>query len=150
MAKVSELISADLRNETYNHLQRLSLEFFGGKRTGDLISRIGSDTDRICNFLSIHLLDFASDILMITLTSIILLKIDPVLALVTLVPFPAIAWLIQRVRVKLRHGFARSSHAWGEMVSVMTDAIPGIRVVKAFAQERREVERFREANDHVL
>ena len=83
MAKVSELISADLRNETYNHLQRLSLEFFGGKRTGDLIARIGSDTDRICNFLSIHLLDFASDILMITLTSIILLKIDPVLALVT-------------------------------------------------------------------
>ncbi|MFN5707024.1 MAG: ABC transporter ATP-binding protein [Planctomycetota bacterium] len=150
MAKVSELISADLRNETYAHLQRLSLEFFGGKRTGDLISRIGSDTDRICNFLSIHLLDFASDILMITLTSIILLRIDPMLALVTLIPFPAIAWLIQRVRVKLRHGFARSSHAWGEMVSVMTDAIPGIRVVKAFAQERREIERFREANDHVL
>jgi ATP-binding cassette subfamily B protein len=87
---------------------------------------------------------------MITLTSIILLRIDPMLALVTLLPFPAIAWLIQRVRVKLRHGFARSSHAWGEMVSVMTDAIPGIRVVKAFAQERREIERFRQANEHVL
>ena len=150
MAKVSEQISTDLRNETYAHLQRLSLEFFGGKRTGDLISRIGSDTDRICNFLSIHVLDFASDVLMIVLTSIILLQLDPILAMATLIPFPAIGWLIQRVRVRLRHGFARSSHAWGEMVSVMTDAIPGIRVVKAFAQERREIDRFKGANNHVL
>ncbi len=150
MAKVSEQISTDLRNETYAHLQRLSLEFFGGKRTGDLISRIGSDTDRICNFLSIHVLDFASDILMIALTAVILLQLDPLLALATLIPLPAIVWLIQRVRVRLRHGFARSSHAWGEMVSVMTDSIPGIRVVKAFAQERREIDRFRDANQHVL
>ena len=50
LSRVSEQISADLRNETYAHLQRLSLEFFGGKRTGDLISRVGSDTDRICTF----------------------------------------------------------------------------------------------------
>ena len=47
------------------HLQRLSLEFFGGKRTGDLMSRISSDTERICNFLSINLLDFVTDVLMI-------------------------------------------------------------------------------------
>ena len=55
LAWVSERIAADLRNKTYAHLQWLSLEFFGGKRTGDLISRIGSDTDRICNFLSVNL-----------------------------------------------------------------------------------------------
>ena len=59
MAVVSERISADLRSQTYAHLQTLSLEFFGGKRTGDLMSRIGSDTDRICYFLSVSLLDSA-------------------------------------------------------------------------------------------
>ena len=53
LAWVSERIAADLRNRTYAHLQSLSLEFFGGKRTGDLISRISSDTDRICYFLSV-------------------------------------------------------------------------------------------------
>ena len=73
-AGVSERIGADLRTGTYAHLQRLSLEFFGGKRTGDLISRISSDTDRICNFLSLHLLDFATDVLMIVMTAV-----DPVL-----------------------------------------------------------------------
>jgi ATP-binding cassette subfamily B protein len=150
LAWVSEQISGDLRNQTYGHLQRLSLEFFGGKRTGDLISRVGSDTDRICNFLSVNLLDFSTDLLMIVMTAAILVTIDPAMALVTLLPFPLVAWLIQRVRVRLRHGFARGSAAWAGMINVLADTIPGIRVVKAFAQEQREIDRFRRANHHVL
>lgn len=150
MSYLSEQISSDLRNETYRHLQTLSLDFYGARRTGDLISRIGSDSDRICTFLSSRLLDFITDVLMIVLTSIILIQLDPLLALVALLPFPLIAWLTQKVRTKLRHGFARSGHAWEAMISVLTDAIPGVRVVKAFAQEQREVKRFRDANRHVL
>lgn len=150
LSRVSEQISADLRNDTYAHLQRLSLEFFGGKRTGDLISRVGSDTDRICTFLSVNLLDFCTDVLMIVMTAAILFKIDLSMALVTLLPFPLIAWLAQKVRVRLRHGFARTSAAWAEMVNVLADTIPGIRVVKAFAQEKREIERFGSRNQHVF
>ncbi|RPI77522.1 MAG: hypothetical protein EHM42_13740, partial [Planctomycetaceae bacterium] len=52
LACLSERISADLRNMTYQHLQQLSLDFFSAKRTGDLVARISSDTDRICSFLS--------------------------------------------------------------------------------------------------
>jgi ATP-binding cassette subfamily B protein len=66
---VSERIGADLRTTTYEHLLRLSLEYFGGKRTGDLMARIGSETDRINVFLSLHLLDFATDVLMIVMTA---------------------------------------------------------------------------------
>lgn len=150
MSYLSEQISCDLRNETYRHLQKMSLDFYGAKRTGDLISRISSDSDRICNFLSSHLLDFITDLLMIVLTSLILLQLDPWLAVVSLLPFPIIAWLTHKVRVRLRHGFARAGHAWEAMVSVLTDAIPGVRVVKAFAQEQREVVRFEDANRHVL
>ena len=150
MAVVSERISADLRTETYAHLQALSLEFFGGKRTGDLMSRIGSDTDRICQFLSVSLLDLLNDVLTILMVSVVLVSIDPRLALVTLAPFPLIAWLVQRVRARLRHGFERGSRAWADMVSVLADTIPGIRVVKAFTQERREIERFNEANENVV
>lgn len=150
LAWVSERISADLRNETYAHLQRLSLEFFGGKRTGDLMSRIGSDTDRICNFLSINLLDFASDVLMIAMTAVVLVMIDLPLAIVTLAPFPLTAWLVFWVRNRLKRGFQRANRAWAEMISVLADTIPGIRVVKAFAQERREIDRFERSNAHVL
>lgn len=150
LAWVSEKISADLRDETYAHMQKLSLEFFGGKRTGDLIARVGSDTDRICNFLSVNLIDFGTDVLMIIMTAAILFWFNWEMALVALVPFPIIAWMAQRVRVRLRHGFARASAAWAEMVNVLADTIPGIRVVKAFAQEQREIERFGRRNEHVL
>ncbi|MFO0817681.1 MAG: ABC transporter ATP-binding protein [Pirellulales bacterium] len=146
----SERISADLRLETYAHLQKLSLEFFGGQRTGDLISRVSSDTDRICSFLSADALDFITDSLLILCTAAILVWINPTLALVTLAPLAPIAWLVQRLRGRLRHGFARGTTAWGDMVSVLADTIPGIRVVKAFAQESREVERFASSNQHVL
>lgn len=150
LARVSEQVSADLRNETYGHLQRLSLEFFGGKRTGDLIARVGSDTDRICTFLSVNLLDFCTDVLMILMTAAVLFSIDAKMALVTLLPFPLIAWMAQKVRIRLRHGFARTAAAWAEMVNVLADTIPGIRVVKAFAQEKREIDRFRRRNQHVF
>ncbi|MCC2970636.1 ABC transporter ATP-binding protein [Massilia sp. IC2-476] len=150
LALASERISADLRSTTYEHLLRLSLEYFGGKRTGDLMSRIGSGSDRISVFLSLHLLDFLSDVLLIIMTGVILFSMNPWLALVTLVPLPFIAWMIHVVRDKLRTGFEKIDRVWGEVTNVLADTIPGIRVVKAFAQEKREALRFREANRHNL
>ena len=150
LALVSERIGADLRTTTYEHLMRLSLDYFGSKRTGDLMARIGSETDRINVFLSLNALDFATDVLMIVMTAVILFSINPWLALVTLVPLPFIAWLIHTVRDKLRTGFEKIDRVWSEVTNVLADTIPGIRVVKAFAQEKREADRFRAANQHNL
>ncbi len=150
LALVSERIGADLRTATYDHLLKLSQAYFGGKRTGDLIARIGSETDRINVFISLHLLDFFTDVLMIAMTIAILVSIDPWLALVTLLPLPVIAWLIHVVRDRLRTGFEKVDRVWAEVTSVLADTIPGMRVVKAFAQEKREAGRFRAANDRNL
>lgn len=150
LALVSERIGADLRTTTYEHLLTLPLDYFGGKRTGDLMARIGSETDRINVFLSLHALDFANDVLMIVMTAAILISINPLLAVVTLVPLPFIAWMIHVVRDRLRTGFEKIDRVWSEVTNVLADTIPGIRVVKAFAQERREAERFRIANTYNL
>jgi len=150
LALVSERMGADLRTTTYEHLLTLPLDYFGGKRTGDLMARIGSETDRINVFLSLHALDFATDVLMIVMTAAILISINPLLAVVTLVPLPFIAWMIHVVRDRLRTGFEKIDRVWGEVTNVLADTIPGIRVVKAFAQEKREAERFRAANAHNL
>nr|WP_246591049.1 ABC transporter ATP-binding protein [Georgfuchsia toluolica] len=150
LALVSERIGADLRTATYEHMLRLSLEYFGGKRTGDLMSRIGSESDRICVFLSLHLLDFATDVLMVVMTAVVLFTINPWLALVTFLPLPFIVWMIHVVRDRLRTGFEKIDRVWSEVTNVLADTIPGIRVVKAFAQEERETMRFREANRHNL
>jgi ATP-binding cassette subfamily B protein len=150
LAWVSERIAAGLRVRTYAHMQTLSLDFFQGKRTGDLMSRVGSDTDKINIFLSVSLIEFASNVMLLVLTAAVLVWLNPRLALLTLVPFPFVVWLVYAVRERLRRGFGRASVAWSDMTSVLADTIPGIRVVKAFAQERREIDRFVEANDRVL
>ncbi len=146
LALVSERIAADLRTAAFEHLLRLSLDYFGAKRTGDLMARVGSETDRISVFLSLHALDFATDVLLIGMTAVILFSIDPGLALVTLVPLPFIAWMIHLVRDRLRTGFEKIDRVWADVTNVLADTIPGIRVVKAFAQESREAARFRAAN----
>ncbi len=146
LSLVAEHIGSDLRTATFEHLMALSLEYYGGKRTGDLMARIGSESDRICQFLSIHVLDFVTDVLMITMTAVILFSINPWLALATLLPLPFIAWLIQMVRDRLRTGFEKADRIWSEISNVLADTIPGIRVVKAFSQEARETQRFRAAN----
>ena len=146
LALVSERIAADLRSTAFEHLLGLSLDYFGAKRTGDLMARIGSETDRISVFLSLHALDFATDVLMMAMTAAILFSIDPQLALVTLLPLPFIAWMIHLVRDRLRTGFEKIDRVWADVTNVLADTIPGIRVVKAFAQEAREAARFRAAN----
>lgn len=150
LALVSERIAADLRTSAFDHLLGLSLDYFGAKRTGDLMARIGSETDRLSVFLSLHALDFLTDVLMLAMTSVILFSINPWLALVTLLPLPFIAWMIHLVRDRLRTGFEKVDRVWGDVTNVLADTIPGIRVVKAFAQEKRESDRFKEANTQNL
>jgi ATP-binding cassette subfamily B protein len=87
---------------------------------------------------------------MIVMTATVLFYINWQLALAALLPFPIITALVQYMRSRLRLGYARASRAWGEMISVLADTIPGIRVVKAFAQESREVKRFNDADHHVV
>jgi ATP-binding cassette subfamily B protein len=146
LAVVAERLGADLRVTAFRHLLDLSQDYFSDKRTGDLIARLGSGSDRIVTFISLHFVDFCTDVLMILMTAGILVWIDPLLAAVTLLPLPFIAWLIYVVRERLRVGFERAIRIWSDITNVLTDTIPGIRVVKAFAQENREVARFQQAN----
>ncbi len=150
LAAVTERMAADLRNRAFSHLQRLGLQYFGGKRTGDLVARISSDTDHLCAFLSDTLIDFITDVLMIVSTSAVLLSLDPLLAVAAVASFPPIAWLIVTIRGNLSHGFLRGGRAWSAMTSILADAIPGIRVVKAFSQEQREIARFERANQRIV
>jgi ATP-binding cassette subfamily B protein len=101
-------------------------------------------------FLSLHLLDFLSDVVMLAMTAVILFSINPWLAVVTLLPIPVIMWMIHSVRGRLNTGFEKIDRVWSEVNNVLADTIPGIRVVKAFAQESREAARFREANKRNL
>jgi ATP-binding cassette subfamily B protein len=142
MSVIGEWVTRDLRRELYTHLQRLSLSFFSRKKTGGLITRVTSDTDRLWEFLAFGIVDVSLSLVMLVGLSAVLLTLDWRLGLVMTLPVPILCWLIFRHGQGMEPMFLRAWRKWSRMTDVLSDTIPGMRVVKAFNQERRETERF--------
>src|SRR5881296_1083812 len=147
MAVLGEWVARDLRAELYEHLQRLSLAFFSRKRTGSLITRVSSDTDRLWEFLAFGVVDVSLSLVMLVDLAAVLLALDWRLGLVMTVPVPVFCWAIYRHGEALNRRFLRAWRKWSRMTDVLSDTMPGIRVVKAFNQESREIARFVRYND---
>src|SRR5256886_9310592 len=149
MAVLGEWVARDLRAELYEHLFRSSLAFFSRKRTGSLITRVSADTDRLWEFLAFGVVDVSLSLVMLGGLSVVLLTLDWRLGLVMTLPVPLFCWLIYRHGENISRLFIRAWRKWSRVTDVLSDTIPGIRVVKAFNQEQREIERFGERNQDV-
>jgi len=147
MALLGEFIARDLRQEAYDHLQKLSLSFYSSKQTGSLISRVSSDTDRLWEFLAWGFVDFVVAILTLCGLSAVLLLLDWKLGLVMTLPLPILLFTLVYYGRRMHQLFIRAWRRWSLVTAVLADAIPGIRVVKAFHQEDRERKRFDTSND---
>jgi ATP-binding cassette subfamily B protein len=142
LARLSELMTHDMRAQAFAHLQKLSLAYFSKKPTGNLISRITNDTDRLWDFLAFGVVDLLISALTIGGIATILVLEDPTLAALTMAPVP-VSFALTYFHIKaMRRIMTRLWARWSSMTSVLSDVIPGVRVVKAFAQEQREVRRF--------
>jgi ATP-binding cassette subfamily B protein len=133
----------DMRTQLYDHMQMLSLGFFGRKQTGQIMSRVTNDIMRLQYFVAEGLQQIIINLLTIPVICLMLFAANPRLAALTLVPTPFIAFgaiwfgrLIHRVYQKVWRRYSGLN-------AVLADSIPGIRVVKSFAQEDRESRRFR-------
>jgi len=146
MAIMGEKIAMRLRADLYGHMQQLSLQFFAQRTTGSLVTRVTSDTDRMWDFITFGLLDIMAAFLQIIGVTIALFLQEWTLAFLVLLPLPIMTIMFYRHSKTMQVLFLRIWRKWSSMTAVVSDVIPGIRVVKAFAQEDREVERFREKN----
>jgi ATP-binding cassette subfamily B protein len=149
MSMLGEWIARDLRSELYEHLQRMSLSFFSRKKTGGLITRVTSDTDRLWDFVAFGIVDVSLSLVLLIGLATVLLTLDWRLGLVMTLPVPVFCWLIYRNGESLNRVFVRAWRKWSAVTDVLSDTIPGIRVVKAFSQEPREIARFGSRNDSV-
>jgi ATP-binding cassette, subfamily B, bacterial len=149
MSILGEWVARDLRGELYAHMQRLSLSFFARKKTGGLITRVAADTDRLWEFLAFGVVDVSLSLVMLVGLSIVLLSLDWRLGLAMTVPTPLFCWLVYHHGERMNPLFLRTWRKWSRVTDVLSDTIPGVRVVKAFNQESREVRRFVERNDDV-
>jgi ATP-binding cassette subfamily B protein len=149
MSVLGEWVARDLRAELYEHIQHLSLSFFSRKKTGSLITRVTADTDRLWEFIAFGVVDVSLSIVMLVGLGAVLLSLDWRLGLVMTIPVPVFCWFIYRHGESLEGLFIRGWRKWSRVTDVLSDTIPGIRVVKAFNQEAREIGRFGERNNDV-
>src|SRR5687768_3287560 len=147
MSVLGEWVARDLRAELYEHIQRLSLSFFSRKKTGSLITRVTSDTDRLWDFVAFGVVDVSLSLVMLLGLSAVLLSLDWRLGLIMTLPVPVFCWLIYRHGEALNARFIRTWRKWSRVTDILSDTIPGIRVVKAFNQESREIVRFNDRNE---
>lgn len=150
MAMMGERVAHDIRQHVYGHLQTLSLRFFTRKQTGSIIARCSSDTDRLWDFIAFGVIEVALAVLMLLGLGGVLLVLDWRLGLVLTLPVPVILFAFYRHSTGMQTTFLKAWRKWSDLTSVLSGTIPGMRVVKAFHQEEREVRRFGRENDACL
>ena len=149
MAVLGSRMARDIRHRTYKHLHNLSLSFFSRRPTGSLVTRVTSDSDRIWDFVAFTLVELTISCLTVVGVGVALFVLNWKLALIVLTPIPLMFALTIVFHKKLHVGFHRIFHRWSQMTAVAADALPGVRVIKAFSQEDREVDRFGAKNREV-
>lgn len=146
MAMLGEQVAQDLRRDLYDHIHKLSVSFFSKKQTGSIISRVSSDTDRIWDFIAFGVVEVSLSLITLFALGAILIHLDWKLGLLISVPVPFLLYAIHRNGVTMNRQFLRAWRKWSRLTEVLSDTIPGIRVVKAFHQEDHERKRFEERN----
>ncbi len=142
LAWLGQRVVADVRSRTYRHLQQLAVGFYERRQTGQLMSRLTHDTSHIQDFVAEYLQEIAVQSLTVIIILAVMFSYQPMLAALTLVPIPLIVLTTTMVRTRVRRYYRSARRRMGGIHAVLADAIPGVRVVKAFAQEEREIERF--------
>ena len=143
--RVSLGVEVDLRNRMYRHLQSLELGFFDSQQTGQLMSRSTVDLQSVRFFLGYGLIFMAQSIITILVAAAVMLAVNPVLALVALAPTPFVVWVAFRYGKRNRPASQEVQQRVAELTAEAEENISGVRVVKAFAQEGRQLRRFNEA-----
>ncbi len=142
MAVLGEHVARDLRTELYEHLQELSLSFYSRKKTGSLITRVISDTDRLWEFIALGVVDVSLSFIMLVGLCGMLIHLDWRMGLVMTLPVPFLCWATYWQGRRMNRIFLRAWRKWSRVTDVVSDTIPGMRVVKAFNREAHEKHRF--------
>ena len=140
--RVSLGVELDLRNLLYGQLQRLELSFFERQQTGQLMSRATVDLQAVRFFLGYGLIFIAQSLLSILLAAVAMLLLQPELAALALAPVPFVVLIAFSYGRRSRPALQEVQQRIAELTAEAEENISGVRVVKAFAQEERQLERF--------
>jgi len=147
MGDIGQKVIRDVRDQIYEKLQGLSLDYFVKKRSGELISRITNDVKLIENATSYAFTDLVYQTFQVACYTVLSFFINWKLALVSLVILPAVALPIVLVGKILRKISRNSQEKMADINSLLVETFIGVRIVKAFGMELREISRFKARNN---
>lgn len=143
---VSRDIEFDLRNDLFKHLEGLSYSFYQRTRTGDIMARATNDLNAVRMLLGPAIMYSANTIVFTAGALAFMLSISPKLTLYAFLPLPIVSVVIQYFGRKIHERFERIQAMFSEISARVQENLSGVRVVRAYAQERAEVEGFERAN----
>jgi len=140
--RLGQQLSHELREDVFRHLQSLSLKYFDKRQTGALIGRVTRDTQSLEDVLVESIQMFFSNILLFFGIGAVLLWMNWKLTLLVFIPAPFVMVLTKVFWPRIMNGWRRAWHLHSRLTATVSDSLSGVRVVRAFAKEDREVQRF--------
>jgi ATP-binding cassette subfamily B protein len=137
-------VQFDLRNDMHDHLQRMDMRNVAQMSTGQLVARANSDSALVQGLLN-YLPIMSGNVLLMLLSLTVMVVLSPLLAVITLITFPALLVVSYRMRRRVFPATWDAQQREGELAQIVDEDINGVRVVKAFGQEGREVGRIVDA-----
>jgi len=146
-AQLQEYVTRDVRDAVYSHLQRLPLGFFARTKVGQIISRVVTDTAQVKNVITTLVTQSFQSAALVLAYIAVLLSTSLSLTLIALIVAPLVIGALQPLLKRLRRGYRRLGDDYGEMTSVLQEAVSGVRLVKSFRAEPYEERRFLDASN---
>jgi ATP-binding cassette subfamily B protein len=143
---ISRDIEYDLRNDLFRHLVSLSPEYYGRTRTGDIMARATNDLNAVRMMLGPGIMYWTETSLTFTLAIVIMLSIDWQFTILALLPAPLVSVAVMVVGRRIHERFEKIQAMFSDISSRVQENLAGVRMVRAFAQERAEMKRFETIN----
>ena len=149
MVGIAQQVIFRMRTRLFSHLQRLPVTFFDKRQHGELMSRMTNDIENVSSTLNTSFIQVFSSILTLTGTAIVMLTLSPLLTLLTLIIIPLMYISIQWITKRTGRLYKEQQKAIGELNGMIEETISGQKIIKAFSQEPRVMEEFREKSERL-
>src|SRR4030095_2469972 len=143
---VSRDIEYAIRNDLFKHLETLPMSFYQKNKTGDLMSRATNDLSNVRMLVGPGIMYMANTIIVATFAVLLMLRINWQLTLLALLPAPAVSFSVRHFGKKIHDLTEQSQGKLADLSARVQESLAGIRVIKAFVQEKHEISEFEQAN----
>ena len=146
----AQRLISELRARVQKHVLRLPIRVFDNTKSGELVSRVMNDVEGVRNLVGTGLVQLIGGLLTSVVAFVLLIRIDPILTLLSLIPLGALALASIKTFSYLRPAFRERGALMADVTGRLTETLGGVRVIKGFNAERREEEVFEEGVDRVF